>query len=101
MSDLVVALDCRPATQLLAQRGHAWLLAGPSGLGQYSLALALVRAWLCDAPSPHDCSRLHTMLVANIILSARWVFLQKLIFCRDFLKSFIISMVVKICSLLV
>ena len=37
--------------QLLAQRGHAWLLAGPSGLGQYRLALALVRAWLCDQPS--------------------------------------------------
>ena len=32
---------------LLAQRGHAWLLQGPSGLGQYPLALALVRAWLC------------------------------------------------------
>jgi DNA polymerase-3 subunit delta' len=39
------------ATQLLAQRGHAWLLAGPSGLGQYSLALELVRAWLCEHPS--------------------------------------------------
>ena len=39
------------ATQLLAQRGHAWLLSGPSGLGQYSLALALVRAWLCDQPN--------------------------------------------------
>ncbi len=39
------------ATQLLAQRGHAWLLSGPSGLGQYSLALALVRAWLCDQPT--------------------------------------------------
>ena len=39
------------AKQLLAQRGHAWLLAGPSGLGQYSLALALVRAWLCEHPS--------------------------------------------------
>jgi len=38
------------ARQLLAQRGHAWLLQGPSGLGQYSLALALVRAWLCEAP---------------------------------------------------
>src|SRR5512133_1410765 len=36
---------------LLAQRGHAWLLTGPSGLGQYSLALALVRAWLCEHPS--------------------------------------------------
>jgi len=38
--------------QLLAQRGHAWLLQGPSGLGQYSLGLALVRAWLCERPSP-------------------------------------------------
>jgi len=37
--------------QLLAQRGHAWLLQGPSGLGQYALGLALVRAWLCDRPS--------------------------------------------------
>ena len=35
---------------LLAQRGHAWLLHGPSGLGQYRLGLELVRAWLCDAP---------------------------------------------------
>ncbi len=37
--------------QLLAQRGHAWILAGPSGLGQYELALALVRAWLCEQPT--------------------------------------------------
>ncbi len=36
---------------LLAQRGHAWLLHGPSGLGQYRLGLELVRAWLCDAPT--------------------------------------------------
>lgn len=36
---------------LLAQRGHAWLLHGPSGLGQYPLGLALVRAWLCDRPT--------------------------------------------------
>ncbi|MCV0440805.1 MAG: DNA polymerase III subunit delta' [Hydrogenophaga sp.] len=35
---------------LLAQRGHALLLAGPSGLGQYELALALARAWLCEQP---------------------------------------------------
>lgn len=36
---------------LLAQRGHAWLLGGPSGLGQFDLALALARAWLCDQPT--------------------------------------------------
>ena len=37
---------------LLTQRGHAWLLAGPSGLGQFELALALATAWLCEQPSP-------------------------------------------------
>ncbi|WP_043007535.1 DNA polymerase [Comamonas testosteroni] len=37
--------------RLLAQRGHAWLLQGPSGLGQYALGLSLVRAWLCEQPS--------------------------------------------------
>jgi len=36
---------------LLAQRGHAWLLSGPSGLGQFDLALALARAWLCEQPT--------------------------------------------------
>ncbi|MGI9134262.1 MAG: DNA polymerase III subunit delta', partial [Rhodoferax sp.] len=35
---------------LLAQRGHAWLLYGPSGLGQYTLALELAHAWLCEQP---------------------------------------------------
>ncbi|MEJ6023248.1 DNA polymerase III subunit delta' [Ramlibacter sp. PS4R-6] len=36
---------------LLQQRGHAWLLQGPSGLGQYPLALEMVRAWLCETPT--------------------------------------------------
>ena len=39
-------------TSLLTQRGHAWLLAGPSGLGQFELALGLARAWLCESPTP-------------------------------------------------
>jgi DNA polymerase-3 subunit delta' len=38
------------AEQLLAQRGHAWLLYGPSGLGHYALAMELARAWLCEHP---------------------------------------------------
>lgn len=42
----------RQLRDLLTQRGHAWLLAGPSGLGQYELALALVSAWLCEHPTP-------------------------------------------------
>lgn len=41
----------RQLAQLLQQRGHALLLAGPAGLGQYPLALALARAWLCEQPS--------------------------------------------------
>ena len=53
MSDVIEAEVLPPwlvsqRTGLLGQRGHAWLLQGPSGLGQYSLALELVRAWLCD-----------------------------------------------------
>lgn len=36
---------------LLAQNGQAWLLVGPSGLGQYRLGLALVSAWLCERPT--------------------------------------------------
>jgi DNA polymerase-3 subunit delta' len=50
---------------LLAQRGHAWLLQGPSGLGQYSLALELARAWLCDKPTPQgacgQCGSCHAI----------------------------------------
>jgi len=35
---------------LLGRRAHALLLQGPSGLGQYSLALSLAQAWLCEQP---------------------------------------------------
>ena len=42
----------RQLESLLHQRGHALLLTGPSGLGQYELGLALARAWLCDQPTP-------------------------------------------------
>lgn len=52
-------------TTLLAQRGHAWLLAGPSGLGQFDVAMALVRAWLCDQPSKQgacgQCASCHAV----------------------------------------
>ncbi len=52
---------------LLTQRGHAWLLSGPSGLGQFDLALALARAWLCENPTPDGacgvCGSCHAVAV--------------------------------------
>lgn len=52
---------------LLAQRGQAWLLSGPSGLGQFELALALAKAWLCETPTPHgaceSCGSCHAFEV--------------------------------------
>jgi len=35
---------------LMHRSGHAFLLQGPSGLGQYELGLALAAAWLCQQP---------------------------------------------------
>jgi DNA polymerase III subunit delta' len=50
---------------LLRQRGHAWILGGPSGLGQFELALATARAWLCEQPTPqgacNQCSSCHAV----------------------------------------
>ncbi len=55
--------------QLLQQRGHAWLLHGPSGLGQYRLALSLAQAWLCDQPTPEGacghCDSCHQVEVRS------------------------------------
>lgn len=57
----------RQATDLLAQRGHAWLLQGPSGLGQYELALAMASAWLCEKPTAQgacgECPSCHAIAV--------------------------------------
>jgi DNA polymerase-3 subunit delta' len=51
MTDPLVAPWIAEQTgQLLTQAGHAWLLHGASGLGQYELAISLVRAWLCEKP---------------------------------------------------
>ncbi len=53
--------------QLIAQRGHALLLQGPSGLGQYALALDLASAWLCEQPGPNGacghCASCHAVEV--------------------------------------
>ena len=50
MSDQPVWIQ-QQLVSLLAQRGHAWLIQGPSGLGQYDLAMAMARAWLCENPT--------------------------------------------------
>ncbi|MES2184278.1 MAG: DNA polymerase III subunit delta' [Pseudomonadota bacterium] len=52
MSEILAPWLLRQLHTLLPQRGHARLLQGPSGLGQYPLALGLARAWLCDTPAP-------------------------------------------------
>ncbi|MBU2287041.1 MAG: DNA polymerase III subunit delta', partial [Gammaproteobacteria bacterium] len=48
----------KPLADLLRQRGHAWILHGPSGMGQYALGLALAAAWLCERrqDAPHSPS---------------------------------------------
>ena len=52
---------------LLLQRGHAWLLSGPSGLGQFDLALALAKSWLCERPTGQgacgECGSCHAVNV--------------------------------------
>jgi DNA polymerase III subunit delta' len=88
MSDAVPApWIARQLEGLLAQRGHAWLLQGPSGLGQYTLALGMVRAWLCEQPSPAgacgSCASCHSvdvrthadlcvLMPETVMLERRW-----------------------------
>lgn len=54
-------------SELLQRRGHAWLLQGPSGLGQYTLGLQLAQAWLCERPTPQgacgSCKSCHAVAV--------------------------------------
>ena len=36
---------------LKSQRGHALLIHGPAGIGQWQLSLTLAQAWLCQSPT--------------------------------------------------
>lgn len=40
----------RQLQDLSRRQGHAWLIHGPSGLGQFELGLELARTWLCESP---------------------------------------------------
>jgi len=55
----------RQLASLRQQRSHALLLAGPPGLGQYELALALAQVWLCERPGVQGacgvCSSCHAI----------------------------------------
>ena len=79
---------------LLSQQGHAWLLQGPSGLGQYTLATALVSAWLCEseqalsqgacgqcgschALSVHTHADLFVLMPETILLELGWPLSEK------------------------
>ena len=59
----------RQSLALLSQQGHAWLLQGPSGLGQYELATSMVSAWLCESDTALSagacghCSSCHALRV--------------------------------------
>lgn len=55
----------RQLQALLHQRGHAVLLQGAPGLGQWPLAMELARAWLCEQPTPQgacgQCGSCHAI----------------------------------------
>ena len=46
------------AEALRTQKGHALLVHGPQGIGQFELALSLAQSWLCeDLTGGHACGR--------------------------------------------
>lgn len=84
----------RQSLALLSQQGHAWLLQGPSGLGQYELATSMVGAWLCEsetalsdgacghcgschALSVHTHADLMVLMPETILLELGWPLSEK------------------------
>ncbi len=43
------------AEALRTQRGHALLIHGPQGIGQFEMALTLAQAWLCEDTARQPC----------------------------------------------
>lgn len=66
----------RQLLALLQQRGHAWLLQGPSGLGQLTLSMALASAWLCEQKQTNglacgqcaSCHAIHARTHADLLV---------------------------------
>ena len=50
-AELLPWLGVPLATALRRQQGHALLVTGPAGVGQFELASALAQAWLCESPT--------------------------------------------------
>ena len=50
-SEVLPWLAAPLAETLRSQRGHALLVHGPQGGGQFEFAIALARAWLCETPA--------------------------------------------------
>lgn len=43
--------------RLLAQRGHAWLITGMAGLGQFEIAMAMAASALCERPATQEAAK--------------------------------------------
>ena len=93
MTDLSPWIE-KQSLALLSQNGHAWLLQGPSGLGQYELATSLVSAWLCEsanalskgacgqcgschALSVHTHADLFVLMPETVLLELGWPLSEK------------------------
>ena len=71
-SDLPRPWLAEPLRQALAtRRGHALLVHGPRGVGQFELSVALAQAWLCETESVPLASRPCSVCASCRLVRAR------------------------------